>query len=137
MKKGLAILKYALIGISLLTLLGVFVLTDDYKGVDLILVWAEIMLVFGVAVTLILSAINITKNPKGAKGSLIGVAVVAVVLVIAYLLSDASPLMLSDGEVYTSKLGLYTADMGLYTGYFAMGVALLAVIFGEIRNSFK
>jgi hypothetical protein len=139
MKKVLSLIKYVLLLVCVLTLVGVLTLGagSGYEGVDLMLYWAYALLAAAVLITVVLSAVNITKNPKGAKGSLLGVGLVIVVLVVTYFMSSTEPMIIGGGEVYDDAFGLRITDMQLYTTYIALAVAFLAAIFGEIRNSFK
>ena len=136
MKKITSIILYVLLAISLLSVIPAFIYGAD--GVDYMLYWTYILLGIGVLAAIVMSAINLGKNPGGGKTALVGLAVVAVVLVVSYFLSSTDPIPISGGkELYEDKFGLILSDMGLYTTYFALAAGIIVVIAGEIRNSFK
>lgn len=127
---------YVLLAVSVVSLVPIFMYGDD--GLDFALIWAYILLGIGVLSAIVMSFINIGKNPGGAKRSLIGLGVLAAVLIISYFLSNTTPVVYSGGKKeYTDVFGLLVTDMGLYTAYFALIGALIAVIVGEVRNSIK
>lgn len=137
MKKITSIILYVLLAISVLSVIPAFIYGED--GIDYMLWWTYILLAVGVLSAIVMSIVNVGKNPGGAKTSLYGLAVVAVVLVVSYFLSDSTtPVPLSGGKkMYTDAFGLTLTDMGLYTTYFALIAAIVAVLIGEVRNSFK
>ena len=57
------------------------------------------LLMTGVLVTLVLSLLSLVKNPDNLKKTLLGLAVLAVVFVIAYALGDSSPVLDAQGAV--------------------------------------
>lgn len=139
MKKILAITKYALLAISVVAL--AYVMFSGEESVDsavgLILNWAAILLGLAVVATVVLPLLNLAQNPKGAMRSLIGIGIVVVVLAIAYAMSSTEPVVNSAGGFFTDPTMLKITDTELYTTYIALGAAILVVVAGEIRNSFK
>ena len=110
----------------------------EFNGLDILLWWAYILLVFGILAAIVMSIVNVGKNSGGSKAALYGLVVLAVVLIASYLLSSAEPVPTKGGkEFYSNVAGLRVTDMGLYTAYFAMIAAVGAVIWGGIKNSFK
>ncbi len=110
----------------------------EFNGLDILLWWAYILLVFGILAAVIMSIVNAGKNPGGSKMALYGVIVLVVVLAVSYLLSSADPVTIAGGkQQYTNVAALRLTDMGLYTAYIAMIVAVGVVIWGGIKNSFK
>ena len=136
MKKITSIILYVLLIISVLSIVPTFIMGAD--GVDYMLYWTYILLALAILTAVVMSAVNIGKNPGGGKTALYGLALVAVVLVVSYFLSSSEPIAVSGGkQIYDDKLGLIVTDMGLYTTYFALGAAILVALVGQIRNSFK
>lgn len=110
----------------------------EFNGLDLLLWWAYALLVFGILAAVVMSIINVGKNPGSAKRGLFGLVILAVVLIVAYLLSSDAPVAIGGGKIqFTDKVGLTVADMGLYTAYFALAAAFGVAIYGGIKNSFK
>lgn len=131
--KYLSIIRYVLLTISVLTVLLYFAGASD---VDLMLNWAYILLGLTVAVSLIFPVVNIIQNPKGAMGTLIGLAVVAIVVGICYsFASDAT--IVTAVKTFDNPLELKLSDTGLYAAYIALASAILAAIGGEVVNLFK
>ncbi len=151
MKNISKIIMYVILAVSVVALALLFIMRGSdghygdisgnyagFNGLDILLWWAYILLIFGVLAAVIMSIVNAGKNPGGSKMALYGVIVLVVVLVVSYLLSSTTPIPVKGGkEFYTNNFGLRVTDMGLYTAYFAMIVAVGAVIWGGIKNSFK
>lgn len=136
MKKITSIILYVLLGLGLLSTIPTFLYGAD--GVDYMLYYTYILLGIAILSALVMSVVNIGKNPSGGKMALVGIGVVVLLLIISYFLSKTDPIPISGGrEMYENKFGLIVTDMGLYTTYFALGVALVVTVLGAIRNSFK
>ncbi len=133
--KYLSILRYVLL------IASVVVVAQGFTGaeivVDTMLNWAYILMGITAVLSVGMPLINLAKNPAAAVRSLIGVAIVAVVLVVTYNLSDATPITTATGDVFDNELELRLSDTGLYTTYFAFGVCVLSIIVLEIYNMFK
>ncbi len=99
---------------------------------------------YGILITYVLLAVAVVaaigfpllqliKNPKGAKGALIGLGLLVVVLGISYALSsDYNP---SDIEI--SPEGAKQVDTGLFAFYILSAVAVGATIYAEVSKMFK
>ena len=132
--KQLSILKYVLLGVSFLTVLLFFVGATD---VDLMLRWAYVLLGIAVVLTIVFPVLNIIHNPQGTKRSMIGLAIVVVVLGLAFMLGSDAPVPNSAGGQFDDSLLLKLSDTGLYATYAAMAAAIVAAVAGEISNIFK
>ncbi len=55
----------------------------EFNGLDILLWWAYALLLVGVLAAVIMSIVNLGKNPGGSKASLYGLVVLAVVLVVS------------------------------------------------------
>ena len=132
--KKLSILKYVLLGVSFLTVLLFFVGATD---VDLMLEWAYVLLGVAVVLTIVFPVLNIINNPQGTKRSMIGLAIVVVVLGLAFMLGSDVPVPNSAGGQFDDPLLLKLSDTGLYATYAAMVAAIVAAVAGEISNIFK
>lgn len=136
MKKSLSLLQYVLIGVSALSVATMFFMTDD-QSVGIMLIWAYILMALAIGITVVLPLINLVKDPQGALRSLLGLAVIVVVLGIAFAISSEEPVINSAGGFFENSMELKLSDTGLFTTYAAMVAAIVVVIGGEIRNSFK
>ncbi len=104
----------------------------------------DFMTNYGIIITYILLAVavvaavgfpllQLAKNPKGAKGALIGIGLLVVVLGISYALSsDYNP---SNMEI--TPEGAKQVDTGLFAFYILAAVAVGATIYAEVSKMFK
>jgi len=102
------------------------------------IIWAYILLVITLVLTLGFSLFNMVTNPKGATKSLLGLVGAAVIILIAYFLADDTLLNLPH---YTGKdnvpATLKLVDTGLFTTYIFAGLAVIAILYAEIAKAFK
>lgn len=102
------------------------------------IVWAYILLAITICLTLGFSVYNMITNPKGAKKSLIGIVGAGVVILIAYLLANDTPLYLPH---YTGKDNVPTTlklvDTGLFASYILAAVAIVSILYSEVTKTFK
>jgi hypothetical protein len=104
----------------------------DNLPVDVLLTWTYIMV--GLAILAVIGvglAIGLVNNPKSVIKLGIGLAVVAVICLVAYLIAPGAPAlgMLQQPDAATLKL----TDTILYLTYFAGILAILSIVAGEIR----
>lgn len=132
--KYLSIIKYVFLAISALVVIIFFLGVTD---VDLMLYWAYVLLGLSVVAVIVLPTINLIKNPSGAVTSLIGLAIVAVVLGVSYAFASDMPIPNSAGGFFDNPGVLKLSDMGLYATYFSMVATIVVVVGGEIKNIFK
>ena len=82
--------------------------------------------------------INIISNPKGAMRTLIGVVAMLVIFFVSYLLSSDAPVPNPAANGYfTNSAVLKLTDVGLYAGYAIFVIAILVILWGEIRSAVK
>lgn len=136
MKKITSIIMYVLLALGILSVIPALLYGAD--GVDFMLYYTYILLGIAVLAAVVMSVVNMGKNPGGGKTSLIGLGVVVVVLAASYFLANTNPIPLKGGkELYDDTFGLIVTDMGLYTTYFALGAAVVVALWGAVRNSLK
>ncbi len=100
--KLLNLIRYALLAISVLTVLVWIVLGAQDAQVGMMLTWAYILLGLSVLLIVLLPLINMIKNPKGAMRSMIGLVAVVVLFVIFYALGNGDPVVTSAGGFFDS-----------------------------------
>ena len=137
MKKILSLIKYTLLIICVITLVLVGVMAENYEGVSIMLTWMYILLGIAILVAVIGPLFNLLQNPQAAVRSLLGIGIVIVVLVIAYAMSSAEPVVNPAGGYFDKPGELLLTDTGLYTTYFALVAAVVIAVVGEIRSSIK
>ena len=110
--------------------------TDTFIG------WAYIL--FGICAVLAFLVFplwgfvqQIIDNPKSVVKTVIIVAAVALVCIIAYALADGSFNSITDTLVETNEPELKWSGAGLNALYISLGIAILAVIYAEVAKKFN
>lgn len=143
MNKISSIVLYILAGISII-LAGLFFLgpqatvngVDDVPlRFDINLVWAVVLFVLTVLVTLFFSIEYLITHPKSLKGAAISLGAGVVLLVIAYLFASDAPL--ANAKEVVSSTVLKWVDVGLIVTYILGGVAILAMLVSEVYRALK
>lgn len=106
--------------------------TNDGRATDVLIYWAYAMIGLGLVSWVVLGGImSVKANPKSLIKGGIALAVIAVVVLIAYFLAPAHPAFGREGVDSVSTLKL--TDTMLNLTYFAGVAAIVAIIAGEIR----
>ena len=106
------------------------------KAVDVLFYWAYAMVALAlIAVVLVGLIIGFKNNPKSILKLLIGLVAVAAVCFVVYMISPGKPAMgmLEQPSATTLRL----TDTILNLTYFAGGLAVLAIVFGEIIGALR
>jgi hypothetical protein len=77
--------------------------------------------------------LEVVKNPKGAKGALIGTGIIVVIFVISYALGNEENLSKIEISGATARF----VDTGLYAFYILALVAVGATVYAEVSKIFK
>lgn len=78
--------------------------------------------------------LQLVQNPKNAKGALVGIGALVVVLGISYVLaSDVNPTKIEDLSAETVK----RVGTGLYAFYILAAVAIVATVYSEVSKLLK
>jgi len=133
-------LMWALVLVSVGVLVWGFVTGFESNGavaVDVLLRWGYIMVGIALAavivVGIVISAIN---NPKSLVKMLLGLVAIAAVCFVVYLVSPGAPAIgLTTEQPSAGTLKLTDTIMNLT--YLAGGLAIVAIIFGEIMSSVR
>jgi hypothetical protein len=92
-----------------------------------------ILLGVAVAAAVIFPILQLAQNPKGAKGALIGIGLLAVVIGISYALaSDVNPSKMEITADDAKKVGV-----GLYAVYILGAVAIISMVYSEVSKMIK
>ncbi len=92
-----------------------------------------ILLAVATLAAVVFPIIQFAQNPKNAKGALVGVGALVVVVAISYVLaSDNNPSNMEITADAAKQVGT-----GLFAFYFLAGVAVVAVIYSEVSKLFK
>ena len=139
--KVLSIVKYLLLAVSVV--LTVFVMfaaegsDAQSSSLDMVLYWSYFLLGATVLGVIVFPLINLVKNPKGAMRSLLGLALLVVVLLIGFALSSAEPVVTAANHVFDNVLELRLSDVGLYTAYIVFAATILTIVVTEIIKVIK
>ncbi|MHC1730473.1 MAG: hypothetical protein AB9888_00350 [Bacteroidales bacterium] len=111
---------------------------EEPKVTNSFIVFAYILLAVTLLTLVFFALRNYYQNPKGLKGVLIALGVVAVLIGLAALLADNTVLDLphykgSDNIPST----LFWTDIGLYVAYFLLAGAFLTIIYSVVSKYFK
>lgn len=103
-----------------------------------ILLWAGILVVLTVVLSLVFPLINVVTNPKAAKGTLFTLIGAAILIFVAWILASDALLDMPhyEGKDNVPKT-LKLAGTGLFTAYILAGLALLSILYSEIAKYFK
>lgn len=138
--KYLSILKYVLLIISALVVIGVAVTyTEGQESsmLNLMLVWALAMILLTIAAIIIMPLVGVFQNPKSAVQGLIGLGAIVVVFLVSYALSNDNPIPLPSGKVMDDSFSLKFSDTALYATYITFAGVIVSIIFGEFYKIFK
>ena len=123
----------------LLLVVSVVILVMGFLGgwkdgnVDTLLFWAYLMVGLAIAAVVVVGLIiGIANNPKSLVKMGIGLAIFAVICVVAYLVAPGTPAANLTIEQPSASM-LKLTDTILYLTYFAGAAAVLAIVVGEIR----
>lgn len=128
-------LLYGLMLISVIVLVLYFFGTID-EGVFL----GTAYVFFGIAgvSAILFPIIYLIFNPKKAKGSLVGVGALLVILLIAYLLADGTIPEFYGSDKFNITEGLAKmVDTSIISLYLLAGITIAAIIYSEISKMFK
>ena len=92
-----------------------------------------ILLAVATLAAVVFPIIQLAQNPKNAKGALVGIGALVVVLGISYVLAaDNNPSNIEITADAAKQVGT-----GLYAFYLLSAVAIIAVVYSEVAKFFK
>jgi hypothetical protein len=100
--------------------------------------WGKVLLMIAAAVAILFEIANLLLHQQAAIRSLISIALLGVIVVIAYSMGDGTPLQLVGykGPDNVPSM-LILGDTFLYSTYILIGGALVAILFTEVSRIFK
>ena len=141
--KWIKYVEYALFAISILALASLFFLPqvqhmgDMHADPEWMMWWMYAIVGIGIVAALISPVKNLFTEPKAAVKALIGLVAAVAVIGGCYALSSAAPVPNSAGGFFENAFDLKFTDTMLYLAYLALGVSVVAILAGEIRNAIK
>ncbi|MFO8234263.1 MAG: hypothetical protein R6U04_02490 [Bacteroidales bacterium] len=144
MKKFIRILGLALLAISAV-LAVLFYAGPETTGAageypvytQQILVWAAILAGIAGLSALGFQLVNMIIHPKKARGSLVGIVILAILVLIGYGLASSDPLTFAKANPNNVPQTLKQVGTGLITMYILLGLGILSIIFTELSKTFK
>ncbi len=128
-------LLYALLGIS--AILGVLFYTNSISEEPLIYV-AYLFVALAAIFAIGFPIYQLMSNPKGALNTLIGLAILGVIVLIAYSLASDQVMHIVGYEGPDNNPStLKTVGTGLFTTYILFFLSLAAIVITEIYNAVK
>jgi len=97
------------------------------------------LLIVAVALALIFSLLNLVKKPALLKKALLSLAVLGIVLAIAYFMADGNEVLNASGEVFEGSEGSVSRWVGTFINYsmILMIVGGVLFLFDMIKNLIK
>lgn len=92
-----------------------------------------ILLAVAVLTAVVFPIIQLIQNPKGAKGALIGIGALVVVVGISYALSSDD----AAAHLDITPEGAKQVDTGLFAFYILAGIAIASLVYSEVAKLFK
>lgn len=134
MAKMLKIVEAVLLVLGVVSLIPMLINTNS---VDAMLFCAYAYCGVALISTIVLSVWNLCKSSNKSKLGFIVFGGCILMLVCTYAFGNTTPVAGSDGTIYDSILDLKVSDMILYSSYIGFALAIVLLIAGEIKNSFK
>ena len=107
-------------------------------GVNVMLIYAYVVFAVALVLAIVFPVINILSNPKGAMRTLVGLVAMIVIFGISYLLASDAPVPNpAENGFFTNAATLKLTDVGLYSAYAIFVIAILVILWGEIRSAVK
>lgn len=130
----LKVLSWLLMGVSVI--LTVLFYTGNITEEPFI-IWAYILFGFAGFFAVAFPVYYFIRNPKNAINALIGIALMAVVFGVGYLLADATPITSPTQDPnFSNQNVLVLTDTGLIATYVMFGVALVLMLYTGARSVF-
>lgn len=144
MKKILNILMGVLMAITAVLL--VYALVSEHPegatsdpSISLNIIWCYFLLVFAILTALFCAVFGMIQNPAGIKGTILSVALIIIIVGVAYFLSAGHSVQIPDlanGGIFGAGETVLTETSILVT-YVAMVAAFLTAVVTEIYGALK
>ena len=134
--------KYLKIITLIISVIGValmFMSADgDDSNVTMFIQFTKILLYATVAMVLIFSIMNLLKNPKALKKTIIAVIIFGIIFAISYTMADSTAAYNSKGEIMLEEGGTAKlVDAGIKFSLILGTIAFLGLIFDTVRSLVK
>ena len=143
MNKILRIALIVLFAISALITLLFYAGGEEISGMprftNIFIVWAYILTGIAVGLTVIFPIIQMIKHPENAKKGLLGIAILVVIIAIAYVMSSTEILGIKNPELakYDVPSTLKYAGAMINSIYVLALLAIVSMLYTEVAKIFK
>lgn len=96
-----------------------------------------VLFVIATIAAIVFPIINMIQNPKGAKNTLLGVAVMLIVFGIGYALSSNEEFFTVNGVKLANATASRYSEAGLIAFYIIGAASIIAVVYAEVTKLFK
>lgn len=136
-QKNFKLVQWLLYGLMAISALFTLLFYLNPGSPDLMLYWGYILVIFSGVITLFVALRGITKNPKGSMKSLVIIAIMIVLGIISYAMSQntLSPEQLEKYSI--SPNGVKMVGAGLILTYLIMIGAIGVFIYTSVIKFFK
>lgn len=139
MKKILNILLGVLMAITAVLLVYAIATGGSDAAISVNLTWGYFLVVFAIAAAIFCAVFGMIQNPAGIKGTILSLALIIVIIGVAYFISAGHSIQIPDlanGGVFGAGETVLTETSILVT-YVAMVAAFLTAVVTEIYGAFK
>lgn len=106
-------------------------------GLNFMFNFSAVLMILTALAAIGMPIIGIIQNPQKSIKSLLGLGIIIVVFLVAYLMSSEEPIKVASGKYLDNVGELKFADTALYATYFAFAGVVISIVFGEIYKLFK
>ncbi|HBI81268.1 MAG TPA: hypothetical protein DDY04_04850 [Bacteroidales bacterium] len=133
--KLLKVLTWLIMGVSVVMTILFY---SNNMTEEPFIIWAYILFALAALLALAFPVYFFIKSPKKAIKALIGIVGMAVVLLIGYLLSDATPIVAPQNNPdFSNPTVLILTDTGIIATYILFGVSVLILLYTGVRGAFR
>ncbi|MCD8034680.1 MAG: hypothetical protein LUF83_10355 [Alistipes sp.] len=139
MKKILNILLGVLMAITAVLMVYAIATGGSDAAISVNLTWGYFLVVFAIAAAIFCAVFGMIQNPAGIKGTIVSLALIIVIIGVAYFISAGHSIQIPDlanGGVFGAGETVLTETSILVT-YVAMVAAFLTAVVTEIYGAFK
>ena len=139
MKKIFNILLGVLMAITAVLMVYAIATGGSDAAISVNLTWGYFLVVFAIAAAIFCAVFGMIQNPAGIKGTILSLALIIVIIGVAYFVSAGHSIQIPDlanGGVFGAGETVLTETSILVT-YVAMVAAFLTAVVTEIYGAFK
>lgn len=139
MKKILNILLGIVMAVTVALLLYAIISGGSVAAIGMNLMWGYFLLVFAVLTALFCALLGMIKSPSGVRGTIVSLALIIVVIGVAYFVARGHTIQIPDIEAggYFGHSETVLTDTSILVTYVALLGAFLTAVGTEIYGAFK